>query len=116
GEGRGDDGEGAILADFLRHVVDETFGDAVELRLVDEPLAGIGRRVGVITHDVDAGGQRLLQYGCDRHWVVGGEQDAVDAGGDVVVDEGDLLVDVGFRRAVGLGVDVAEFLRGVGYA
>ena len=36
--------------------------------------------------------------------------------GDVIVDEGDLLVDIGLGRAVGLGVDIAELGGGVGDA
>ena len=77
----------AVLADLLRHVVDHRLGDAVELGLVHEPLPRVGRRVGVIADDVDAGGERLLQHRRDRDRIVGGEQDAVDALGDVVVDE-----------------------------
>ena len=91
--------------------IDHRLGDAVELGLVDEPFAGIGLGVGVVADDVDALAQRLLQHRRDRHRVVGGEQDAVDALGDVVVDEGDLVVDVGLGRAVGRDLDVAEFLR-----
>ncbi len=81
--------------------------------LVDEPLARVGRRVGVVADDVDALRERLLQHRRDRDRIVGGEQDAVDAAGDVVVDELDLLVDLGLGRAVGLGLDVAELLGGV---
>ena len=65
---------------------------------------------------MDALRQRLLQHRRDRDRIVGGEQDAVDAAGDVVVDELDLFVDLGFGRAVGLRLDVAEFLGGVGDA
>ena len=42
---------------------------------------------------------------------MGGEQDAIDALGDVIVDEGDLIVDIGFGRSVGRDLDVAELLR-----
>ena len=69
-----------------------------------------GVRVGVVADDVDALRQRLLEDRRDRHRIVGGEQDAVDAAGDVIVDELDLLVDLGLGRAVGLHLDVAEFL------
>ena len=69
----------AFLADLGGHVVDQRLGDAVELGLVDEPLAGVRRRVGVIADDVDALLQRLLQHRGDGHGIVGGEQDAVDA-------------------------------------
>ena len=111
GEGRGDDGEGAVLADLRRHRVDHRLADAVELGLVHEPLAGIRLRVGVVADHVDAGCERLLQHRRDGDRVVGGEQDAVHALRDVVVDEGDLLVDIGFRRAVGGDGDVAELGR-----
>ena len=114
GEGRGDDREGPLLADLLRHVVDQRLGDAVELRLVDEPLAGIGRRIGVIADDIDALRQGLLQHRGDRHRIIGGKQNAVDAAGDVVVDEADLLIDVGLGRPVGLGLDIAELGGGIG--
>ncbi len=93
--------EAAVLADLLGHGVDHRLGDAVELGLIDEPLARIRLRVGVVADDVDALAQRLLQHRRDRDRVIGGEQDAVDALGDVVVDEGDLVVDVGFGRPVG---------------
>src|SRR4029079_13912219 len=63
--------------------------------------------------DVDAGGKSLLQDRRDGNRIVGGEENAVDTAGDVVVDEGDLLVDVGLRRPIGLGFDVAELLGGV---
>ncbi len=110
GEGRGDNGETTVLADFLGHRVDHALADAVELSLVDEPFTRIGSRVGVVTNDVDALGQSLLQDRSDGHRIVGGEQDAVYAAGDVIVDELDLLVDLGFGRAVGRHLDVAEFL------
>ena len=113
GEGRGDDGEAAVLADLLGHRVHHRLGDAVERRLVDEPFARVGRRVGVVADDMDALRQRLLQHRRDRDRIVGGEQDAVDAAGDVVVDELDLLVDLGLGRPVGLRLDVAELLGGV---
>ena len=100
----------------LRHLVDQRLADAVELGLVDEPLARVRRRVGVIADDVDPLLQRLLQHRCDRHRVVGREQDAVHAARDVVVDEGDLLVDVGLGRPVRGHGDVAELGRGVLHA
>ena len=43
GEGRGDDREGTILADLGCHLVDQRLADTVELGLVDEPLAPVGR-------------------------------------------------------------------------
>ena len=70
GEGRGHDRERAILADLLRHIVDERLGDAVELCLIDEPLPRFGRRVGVVADDVDAFRQRLLQDRRDGDGVV----------------------------------------------
>ena len=91
-------------------------GDAVELRLVDEPFAGVGLGVGVVADDVDALAERLLQHRRDGDRIVGGEQHAVDAAGDVVVDEGDLLVDIGLGRPVGRHRDVAELLGGVLHA
>ena len=96
--------------------VDHRLGDAVELGLVDEPLPGVGRRVGVVADDIDAGGERLLQHRGDGDRVVGGEQDAVDALGDVVVDQGDLVVDVGLDRAVGGRGHVAQLGGGLGDA
>ena len=116
GEGRGDYGEGAVLADFGGHGIHHRLGDAVELGLVDEPLPRIRLGVGVVADDVDAGGQRLLQHRRDRHRVVGGEQDAVHAAGDVVVDQRDLVVDIGLARTVGLGIHVAHLLGGIGDA
>ena len=110
GEGRGDDGETAVLADLLGHRVHHGLADAVELGLIDEPFARVGRRVGVVADDVDALRQRFLQHRRDRHRIVGGEQNAVDAARDVIVDELDLLVDLGFRRPVGRDLDVAELL------
>ena len=59
---------------------------------------------------MDALAERLLEHRRDRHGIVGGEQDAVDALGDVVVDEGDLVVDVGLGRTVRAHLDVAELL------
>ncbi len=95
------------------HLVDQRLADAVELRLVDEPLAGVRLGVGVVADDVDAGFERLLQDRSDRDAVVGGEEDAIDALGDVVVEHGDLVVDVRLDRTVGGRRDVAEFLGGL---
>ena len=83
-------------------------GDAVEFGLVDEPLARVRLAVGIIAYDVDAGFERLAQYRRDRDRVVGGEEDAIDARGDVAVDDLDLIVDIGFGGRVGGDGDVAE--------
>ena len=88
--------------------IDHRLGDAIELSLVDERFARVRGRVGVITDDVNTFRQRLLQYRRDRDRIVGGEQNAVDAARDVIVDELDLFVDLGLGWAVGLGLDVSE--------
>ena len=96
---------------FGHEAVDHRLGDAVELGLVDEPLPCLGHGVGVVADDVDSVLESRGQDRTDRHRVVGGEQDAVHALGDVVVDERDLLVDVGDRGAVVDDLDVAELFR-----
>ena len=53
----------AVLADLGGDAVDQRLGDAVELGLVDEPLAGVGRRVGVVADDVDAGASAFFSTG-----------------------------------------------------
>src|ERR1700733_538910 len=108
-ERAGDDRKTLVLAGLLGQRIDHRLGDAVELRLIDEPFARVRRRIGVVADDVDAFRQGLFQNRRDGDRIVGGEQNAVDAAGDIIVDELDLLVDLRLRRPVRRRLDVAEF-------
>src|SRR4029079_17105286 len=62
---------------------------------------------GVDRDDHDARRLRLLDRRPDRLWIAGIQQDQVDAGGNEIVDLGDLLAEVVFeadRRDLHIGI------------
>ncbi len=91
----------AVLDDdvaFASQLVDDVLaGDLAGLDVVGghRGVGAFGR--GVDGNDDDAGGLRLLDRRADRLGIAGVEQDQVDAGGDEIVDLGDLLAEVIFE-------------------